>query len=359
MGEQVRKETSRLVEKRFNMLAEFQEVKASSDGYIYIEGYASTFGNVDLDGEIVAPDAFNDTLDEYKMNPIVLANHTNTVESVVGQVVDAKVDQTGLWVRVKLSNAQDPFTTMVRQKVQEGILRAFSIGGLFQYEYPVIKRVKLLEISIVAIPANSYALFSMAKAWKGLDIEERKQKKVSGSTDLPLADRNRSWDASAAEKRIFEWAGGDNFDPAKARKAFFWYDSQNPNNKTSYKLPFADIINGELKAIPKAIFAVAATLQGARGGVDIPQSDIDGIKKKVERYYARMRKEFNDDSIVPPWQKSVESLDVEGAEPAESGQKGLEEAEKSTSDAPAKQEEPTIHDYYQTLVQIYKERGGF
>lgn len=362
MADQVREETSQIVEKRFNMLAEFKEVKAASDGYIYVEGYASTFGNVDLDGEVVAPDAFNDTLDEYKMNPIILANHNNTVESVVGQTVDAKIDQTGLWVRVKLSNAQDEFTSMVRQKVQEGILRAFSIGGLFQYEYPVIKRVKLLEISIVPIPANSYALFSMAKAWKGLDIEERNQKTVGGADDLPLADRNQTWDGSAAQKRIFDWAGGDNFDPAKARRAFFWYDSQNQNNKTAYKLPFADVIGGELKAVPKAIFAVAAALQGARGGVDIPQSDIDGIKKKVAHYYERMRKEFNDDSLMAPWEKAA-SLDVEGADHEESGQKGLEEPAESTSGGPAKQEEttkePTIHDYYQTLVQVYKERGGF
>lgn len=355
MGEQVREEASRLVEKKFSMLAEFKEVKAASDGYIYIEGYASTFGNVDLDGEIVAPDAFNETLDEYKMNPIVLANHTNSVESVVGQVVDAKVDQTGLWVRVKLSNAQDPFTTMVRQKVQEGILRAFSIGGLFQYEYPIIKKVKLLEISIVAIPANSYALFSMAKAWKGLDIEERKA--VSGADDLPLADRNHAWDGPAAEKRIFEWAGGDNFDPAKVRKAFFWYDSKNPKNKTAYKLPFADVVNGKLTAIPKGIFAVAAVLQGSRGGVNIPQSDIDGIKKKVAHYYERMRQEFKDDSIKPPWEKSVGTLDVDGGQAAESGQKELDEVVMEATDAPAPQE-PTIDDYFQTLVQVYKERGA-
>lgn len=173
MGQQVAKETSQLVEKKFNILAEFQDVKKADDGYIYVEGYASTF-NEDLDGETVAKDAFNETLNDYKMNPIVLANHTNTVESVVGQTVDAKVDETGLWVRVRLSNSSDPFTTMVREKVQEGTLRAFSIGGLFQYEYPIIKKVKLLEISIVGIPANPYALFSMAKAWKGLDVEERK-----------------------------------------------------------------------------------------------------------------------------------------------------------------------------------------
>jgi HK97 family phage prohead protease len=160
-------------EKKFNMFAEFKAVK-EDNGATYVEGYASTF-NEDLDGETIDQKAFDETLNDYKMNPVVLANHTNTVESVVGQTVDAKVDSNGLFVKVKLSNSDDPFTKMVREKVKEGLLRAFSIGGLFQYDYPTIKKVKLLEISIVPIPANSYSLFSMAKAWKGMEIEDRKQ----------------------------------------------------------------------------------------------------------------------------------------------------------------------------------------
>jgi HK97 family phage prohead protease len=162
-----------MIEKKFNMFAEFKAVK-EDDGSTYVEGYASTF-NEDLDGETIDQKAFDETLNDYKMNPVVLANHTNTVESVVGQTVEAKVDSNGLFVKVKLSNSDDPFTKMVREKVKEGLLRAFSIGGLFQYDYPTIKKVKLLEISIVPIPANSYSLFSMAKAWKGLVIEDRKQ----------------------------------------------------------------------------------------------------------------------------------------------------------------------------------------
>lgn len=174
MGEKEDIKPPQLMEKKFNILAQFSDVKAAEDGNVYVEGYASTF-NEDLDGETITKDAFAETLDDYKMNPIVLANHTNTVESVVGKTVDAKVDNNGLWVRVQLSNSQDSFTQMVRSKVQEGLLRAFSIGGLFQYDYPKIKKVKLLEISIVPIPANSQSLFSMAKAWKGLQLEEKQQ----------------------------------------------------------------------------------------------------------------------------------------------------------------------------------------
>jgi HK97 family phage prohead protease len=125
---------------------------------------------------------------------------------------------------------------------------------------------------------------------------------ATGASDLALADRDTSWDAGEADKRVQAWAGGDNMDWAKYGKAFFYVDESNKELLGSYKLQFADIVDGELKAIPKAIFAVAGVLNGARGGVDIPADDTAAIKGKVSAYYDRMAKEFNDDSIVAPFE---------------------------------------------------------
>ncbi len=125
------------------------------------------------------------------------------------------------------------------------------------------------------------------------------ERSVGGSTTLPLADRKRAWDATAAEKRVRAWAGGA--PNARYERAFFYYDAANKENLTSYKLQFADVIDGVLTAIPRGIFAVAAALRGSRGGVNIPDSDKAKIKAKVATYYAKMRKEFNDPSIVVPW----------------------------------------------------------
>ncbi len=134
--------------------------------------------------------------------------------------------------------------------------------------------------------------------------EEKELKEVSGATDLPLASRERAWNAVAARRRMLAAAGGeDNTDWRKYRRGFFWYDEANAENLGAYKLPFADVIGGTLTAIPRAIFAVAAVLQGSRGGVDIPEKDKERIRGKVSRYYARMRQQFQDDSIVPPWEK--------------------------------------------------------
>lgn len=166
---------SQLKEKQFNVFAEFKEVKATDSGELTISGYASTFGNEDRDGETIDPKAFDGALEEFKMNPVVLINHSNDAMSAVGTITDAKIDATGLWVEAKIVDSDDEIARGIRNRIKAGVLKAFSIGGLFRYDYPTIKSIKLLEISIVPIPANGYALFSMAKAWKGLEIDDRKQ----------------------------------------------------------------------------------------------------------------------------------------------------------------------------------------
>jgi hypothetical protein len=59
------------------------------------------------------------------------------------------------------------------------------------------------------------------------------------------------WDGAAAAKRMLDAAGfdGDNPDIAKAARGFLLHDAANPMLRSSYKLPFADIVDGELKAI--------------------------------------------------------------------------------------------------------------
>lgn len=113
--------------------------------------------------------------------------------------------------------------------------------------------------------------------------------KTNPAMDLDLAGEDVDWDGDKAKDQIFRWAGGDDdFDPVKARKAFFAYDADNPDEKQSYKLPFAYVRSGKLVAIPHAIHAVAAVLEGGRGGVDLPQTVKQEIRKKVEKYYKKM-----------------------------------------------------------------------
>lgn len=116
--------------------------------------------------------------------------------------------------------------------------------------------------------------------------------KASGKMDLRLADDGREWDGDAAEDAIFEWAGWpDDENPEKAKQGFFAYDDSDGTLKKSYKLPFATLIDGELTAVPHALYAVASVLEGGRGGVDLPGDVISDIRDKVEAYYRKMGEE--------------------------------------------------------------------
>jgi hypothetical protein len=106
--------------------------------------------------------------------------------------------------------------------------------------------------------------------------------------DLPLADRKRRWDGDAANKRVRKWAGAEEEPNARYRRAFVWYDAEAKENFGSYKQQIADVIDGELKAVPRGVFIAAAVMQGSRGGIDLPQKDIQRVKSHLARYYRKL-----------------------------------------------------------------------
>jgi hypothetical protein len=61
-----------------------------------------------------------------------------------------------------------------------------------------------------------------------------------------------------------------------------------------------------LMAMPRGIFAAAGALQGAREPLKIPEADIEKAKAHAGRYYDKMRDEFDDASIIAPWEKASE-----------------------------------------------------
>src|SRR5579859_3436176 len=120
---------------------------------------------------------------------------------------------------------------------------------------------------------------------------------------LPLAPRDHAWSADEADKRVRAFAGAEEKPNEKYSHAFF-YKEGDGTNYGDYKLPHADVVDGKLMTVPKAIFAVAAVLDGGRGGVDIPDADKEKVKAAVDKYYAKMREEFKDETLKAPWDKT-------------------------------------------------------
>lgn len=254
------------------------------------EGYAAVFNVVDLQKDCILPGAFSRTL-QHKGGKVPLLD-SHYPDRRAG-VVYLEEDNRGLFARGKINTLSDVGRNVYADMKfynEHGVKVGLSIG------YDTIKEtwkdgirylheIRLWEVSFVTFPAQPDALISDVKT-------------VVPFQDLPLADMDRSWDADAAVARVRVWAGGpdkDEIDWAKYRKAFLWYDAKNPDNYTSYKLPIADVIKGRLYAIPRGIFAAAAALQGARGGVDLSEEDIERCKRHLEKYYKKMDRK-------PPWE---------------------------------------------------------
>lgn len=106
--------------------------------------------------------------------------------------------------------------------------------------------------------------------------------------DLPLADRDREWDHTEANRRVRRWAGAEEKPNDRYRTAFVWFDPDEADEFKGYKFQIADIVDGTLKAVPHAIISAAGVMQGARGGADLPRGDIDGVKRHLARYYEKM-----------------------------------------------------------------------
>jgi len=119
---------------------------------------------------------------------------------------------------------------------------------------------------------------------------------VTSFQDLPFADRDREWDGTAAEKRVRRWADAEDEPNAKYRDAHVWYDADKKENFTAYKLLVADVIGGELKAVPRGVMAAGNVMRGSRGGVDLPEKDIARVKSHLAKYYKKMGED-------PPWER--------------------------------------------------------
>lgn len=173
----------------------YREVRDGEDGPLIdildvkIEGYASTFNNLDRDGERFLPGAFEESIPDFMKNPVMLKDHWNKCDNVVGKFTDVEEDKKGLFVRGILSNAPD--VRGIRFRVAEGMIRTFSVAGMFHFNESHIEIFKahLWEISLIPIPANPKALFDFIKGQKVSDDNAGDKNRImSGSSTPPKSD---------------------------------------------------------------------------------------------------------------------------------------------------------------------------
>lgn len=142
--------------------------------------------------------------------------------------------------------------------------------------------------------------FKLAKLRQGF-VDKALAAAVVGSTDLPIAARDMEWDGAAARRRVFELYTDDdgNVDTEGVARAFLWRDPDaDPTTMGAYSLGFADVVDGELRIVPRGVAATA----GGRGvrAADVPADEVADIEARICSLYAQIRDNDDADETWPP-----------------------------------------------------------
>ena len=159
------------MEKIFHWTNTFKTLGEDDDGGVNIKGLAST-NAIDRAGDVINHDAWikMNGLENYKTNPIVLFNHD--YNKPIGRATSLEVTENGLEFGAKISKSSGE----IKDLIKDGVLGAFSVGfRVKDADYNsetdgyTIKDAELFEVSVVSVPCNQGAMFSVSKSFDSMD----------------------------------------------------------------------------------------------------------------------------------------------------------------------------------------------
>jgi len=172
--------------KIFNLTSTFKALEEVADGSVMIRGMASTT-DFDRAGDSISAEAWTKGgLSNFEKNPIILFNHD--YDKPIGRATGLKAGPNGLELEAKISKAAP---ASVCQLVKDGVLGAFSVGFrvkdadyLQETDGLMIKDAELFEVSVVSVPCNQSATFSLAKSFDSEDEYNEFKKTFTKRVDL-------------------------------------------------------------------------------------------------------------------------------------------------------------------------------
>lgn len=145
------------------------------------EGYGAVFGNIDAYGDVIQKGAFKETLRDWnktKKLPPMLVQHggymmTDMDALPIGKWEAMSEDETGLYVKGRLINLDTERGKTIYGGMKEGTLDGMSIGYRAK-EFALgtkpdeprrtLKKIDLMEVSVVTFPANGKARVAAVKS---------------------------------------------------------------------------------------------------------------------------------------------------------------------------------------------------
>lgn len=191
--------------KIFHYTSTFKSLGEQDDGSIDIKGSASTNG-LDRAGDIIEADAWTKGgLENFKNNPIILFNHD--YNKPIGRATGLEVNDKGLDISAKISKAAGD----VKDLIKDGVLGAFSVGFrvkdadyMTETDGYKIKDAELFEVSVVSVPCNQGATFSLAKSFDNMEDYEEFKKNFVKANSMDSADAVEIEQPSEEKSSILE-----------------------------------------------------------------------------------------------------------------------------------------------------------
>ena len=187
-------------EKIFHWTNTFKTLGEDDDGGLDIKGSASTDA-LDRAGDIIESNAWTKSggLENFKNNPIVLFNHD--YDRPIGRAKEIGVTENGLELTARISKSAGE----IKDLIKDGVLGAFSVGfKVKDADYNdetdgyKIKDAELFEVSVVSVPCNQTAVFSLAKSFDSM--EEYNQFKKDFIQETHSIDANAKIEQSSEAK---------------------------------------------------------------------------------------------------------------------------------------------------------------
>jgi len=246
--------------------------------------------------------------------------HNWTCEDTLGTVRKAVEADQGLQISGDFSSTDD--AQAVRTKMQEGHLDEFSIefrsinetctklndmsmdGALKSQLYDKMMAMDM-DPDVMILRAIKEAVFWGVSVLPYSAQGEATLLEVRGLQpfqDLAVAGVDTPWEPAAALERVSAWAkgegsgGGVNW--ARFRRAFLVEDAERRGTTTGYDFQIADVVDGQLRLIPRALMRAAARLVQDRG--------LDAQART--RLQAHMDRYFDQIQIRAPWHGQLDAL---------------------------------------------------
>ena len=180
------------------------------DNKIYIEGYCCHFNQVNMNGEMVRPGAFDEffkLLQDKKNMPMMNAFHKSDL--IIGVWTDIRQDENGLWVEgyvdLNIKQVADNLAPLIRT----GGLNNLSTEGWVSYndieeaeDHYIVNKMILTGISLVPIGADMDTKFTIQETPKSDENHNEPNENPTEPVENQLDPKNQNKNEKSVSKQL-------------------------------------------------------------------------------------------------------------------------------------------------------------